>query len=242
MRGLAKFGLITVGAGLVLGFGTAGWMHAHRTDVGTRSSPADQRTKSGLSSSPLVLNGSGTNTNSMGDSAELRVTSEGGQGLGQVLGGSGSGAESGTPASGNAGSSSSSGSGGAGGSGADQLPTPSQFHVYDQYKNNATALYIDTKPGTGKAVEKGSVVTMDYRGWLTDGKEFDETYARGKQFTFTEGAGTVIDGFAQAMWGMKAGGQRRLIIPPTVGYGAAGKDPVPPDAVLVFDVELVSVQ
>jgi len=91
-------------------------------------------------------------------------------------------------------------------------------------------------------VAQGSAVTINYRGWLTNGKEFDESYSVGKPFTFTEGAGTVIEGMAQAIFGMKAGGMRRLIIPPTVGYGAAGHDLVPPDAVMVFDVELVSVQ
>ena len=89
---------------------------------------------------------------------------------------------------------------------------------------------------------QGSAVTINYRGWLTNGKEFDESYSVGKPFTFTEGAGTVIEGMAQAIFGMKAGGTRRLIIPPTVGYGAAGHNPIPPDAVMVFDVELVSVQ
>jgi hypothetical protein len=241
MRGLVKFGLITVGVGMVVGLGTAGWMYAHREeDDGVVSTSARSAAKSNLSNGPLVLNGGGSNPGSSNDSG-LKVTNDGGQGLGQVLGGSNSG-KLGNSSNGESGGSGTAGSGGSNGAGTDQLPTPSQFHVYDQYKNSATALYIDTKPGTGSAVGKGSVITMDYRGWLTDGKEFDETYARGKQFTFTEGAGTVIDGFAQAMWGMKSGGQRRLIIPPTVGYGAAGKDPVPPDAVLVFDVELVSVQ
>jgi hypothetical protein len=164
----------------------------------------------------------------------LSVTSDGNQGSlqGQQPGGS---SGSGSKSSGNA-------SGGKANSSSDQLPTPSQFHSYDQYKNNPTAMYIDVQPGTGKAIAKGSVVTMQYRGWLTSGLEFDETYARGRAFTFTEGAGTVVDGVAEAMFGMKEGGRRRLIIPPAVGYGAAGKDPVPPDAMMVFDVELVSVQ
>jgi peptidylprolyl isomerase len=242
MRRVVKYGLFTVGSGLVIGLGVSGWMYAHRPDNSADTSQEKHVSPSGVSNDPMVLNGNG-NSNSGGESGGLKVTDNGGQGFGQVLG-QGTGSQTGTGGgSGVSGSDSSASSGSSGsGSGTDQLPTPSQFHVYDQYKNNATALYIDTKPGTGKAVDKGSVVTMDYRGWLTDGKEFDETYARGKQFTFTEGAGTVIDGFAQAMWGMKAGGQRRLIIPPTVGYGVAGKDPVPPDAVLVFDVELVSVQ
>jgi FKBP-type peptidyl-prolyl cis-trans isomerase FkpA len=96
------------------------------------------------------------------------------------------------------------------------------------------------KPGDGKAVAAGNSVTINYRGWLTDGREFDETYKTGKAFTFQEGGTGVIEGLSQAIFGMKEGGQRRLIIPPTVGYGAAGKDPIPPDAMMIFDVELVS--
>lgn len=164
----------------------------------------------------------------------LSVTSNGDQG--QVAG------DSTNAGSGGSGDGSGGGTNSPAQSDGNGLPTPSQFHVYDQYKNNPTALFIDVKPGTGKAVAQGSVVTMQYRGWLTDGKEFDETYSRGKPFTFTEGSGTVIDGIAQAMFGMKEGGTRRLIVPPTVGYGAAGKDPIPPDAMLIFDVELISVQ
>jgi peptidylprolyl isomerase len=198
-----------------------------------RPQPAPVAVKPGpvnLNSDSMLASGSG----SSGDvTPGLSVTSGGNQG--SVQGESVGGGSSGT----GQGQNSSDGSGGGNG---DQLPTPSQFGVYDQYKNNATALYIDTKPGTGKAVAKGSVVTMQYRGWLTNGKEFDETYARGKAFTFTEGSGTVIDGVAEAIFGMKVGGSRRLIIPPTVGYGAAGKDPIPPDAVMIFDVDLVSVQ
>jgi peptidylprolyl isomerase len=221
-------------------------MYLHRSDTAADTTVVNHGSKSGVSDSPMVLNSEDSSGTGKQDSGGLKVTDNGGQGYGQVLGqsagASGNSATSGGYGSSGGGGGSSAGADGGSGSGSNQLPTPSQFHVYDQYKNNATALYVDTKPGTGKVVDKGSVVTMDYRGWLTDGKEFDETYSRGKQFTFTEGAGTVIDGFAQAMWGMKVGGQRRLIIPPTVGYGAAGKDQVPPDAVLVFDVELVSVQ
>ena len=180
-----------------------------------------------------VLSG---NTGSNGDvTPGLSVTSDGSQGSLQGQGGPGSTAGSGSSGGGSPAS-------GSGGGSSNQLPTPSQFHVYDQYKNNPTALYIDVQPGTGKAVAKGSVVTVQYRGWLTDGREFDETYAKGKAYTFTEGEGNVVDGFAQAIFGMKAGGQRRLIIPPTVGYGAAGKDPIPPDAMMIFDVQLESVQ
>lgn len=215
-----KVGFVAVGLGVVLGGGSVAWLYTHRDDgsEAAAQSPAS-------SSGPVLGDSAGS-----GDS--LSVTTNGTQGLsgGQSLSG------------GDTGSSGSVTAGDGSGNGSDQLPSPSQFKVYDQYKNNPTALYIDVKPGTGKAVAEGSVVTINYRGWLTNGKEFDESYSGGKPFTFTEGAGTVIEGMAQAIFGMKAGGTRRLIIPPTVGYGAAGHDPIPPDAVMVFDVELVSVQ
>ena len=223
-----KFGGITVGAGIVVGLSAVSVMYLRRSQpVPVAVKPGDVS----LSDNPLT----GKSGASNGDVTPcLSVSSGGNQGSvqGESVGGGAGGSES--TNGGTAGAS--------GGSSGDQLPTPSQFHVYDQYKNNATALYIDAKPGTGKAVAKGSVVTMQYRGWLTDGREFDETYSKGKAFSFTEGGGTVVDGVAEAMFGMKAGGERRLIVPPTVGYGAAGKDPIPPDAMMIFDVELVSVQ
>ena len=216
-----KFGLVTVSAGALVGLSVVGWLYWHKPvsvaeeKPGTVSWPKDP-----------VVGGGGRS------SGDLSVTTQGDQGtaLGQQIGGS-------QGSSGSAG-----GADASSGSGGDGLPTPSQFGMYEKYKNNPTALYIDVQPGDGKAVDKGSVVTMQYRGWLTNGKEFDESYARGNAYTFTEGDSNVISGVSEAMFGMKAGGRRRLIIPPTVGYGAAGHDPVPPDAVMVFDVELVSVK
>lgn len=226
-----KLGFVAVGTGVMIGSAAVGWLYLHRD---TGEAAAAKRGTRTLEDETL------NSASSSGPSDALTVTTNGTQGLAQgqsIGGGSGAGGPGGTGSS-----ESGIGSDRASGGGTDQLPTPSQFHVYDQYKNSPTALYIDVKPGDGKAVAKGSVVTIQYRGWLTDGKEFDESYAGGKPYTFTEGAGTVIEGMAQALFGMKVGGQRRLIIPPAVGYGAAGHDPIPPDAVMVFDVELVSVQ
>jgi peptidylprolyl isomerase len=234
-----KFGGITVGAGIVVGLSAVGVMYV-RSQQDHSPVAAVKPGTVGLNQGSVLS----SNTGASGDVANgLSVTSGGGQGSLQGQGGSG-----GAGSSANSGNSGGSGANGGGatsqsnGGSSNQLPTPSQFHVYDQYKNNATALYIDVQPGTGKAVAKGSEVTIQYRGWLTDGREFDETYSKGKPFTFTEGSGNVIDGFAESIFGMKAGGQRRLIIPPTVGYGAQGKDPIPPDAMMIFDVQLVSVQ
>jgi FKBP-type peptidyl-prolyl cis-trans isomerase FkpA len=226
-----KFGGMTVGAGLVVGLSVVAVMYVRKQ----QDPPPPVAVKPGtvgLDSGSVLSTNAGNN----GDvSPGLSVTSDGNQGSLQGEQAAGSGTSAG------AGQSAGKGAGGSGGS-SEQLPTPSEFQTYDQYKNNPTALYIDVQPGTGKAVAKGSVVTMQYRGWLTNGQEFDETYARGKAFTFTEGAGTVVDGVAEAMFGMKEGGRRRLIIPPAVGHGAAGKNPIPPDAMMIFDVELVSAQ
>jgi len=122
------------------------------------------------------------------------------------------------------------------------LPEPSGFGVYDQYKNAANALYIDVAQGTGAVAANGNTLSVGYRGWLTDGKEFDESYSRNQPFSFVMGAHSVIAGWEQGLMGMKVGGKRRLVIPPVVGYGDAATGSIPADSLLVFDVELVSVK
>ncbi|GAC1372118.1 MAG: hypothetical protein NVSMB39_6340 [Candidatus Saccharimonadales bacterium] len=87
----------------------------------------------------------------------------------------------------------------------------------------------------------GKVVIVAYRSWLTDGTLFDDALT-GKPYCFTEGAHPVIPGWEQGLFGMKAGGQRRLIILPAVGYGADAHGPIPGESVLVFDVVLISIQ
>lgn len=109
----------------------------------------------------------------------------------------------------------------------------------------------DTKEGSGKEAVAGKPAVVHYSGWLYDatkpdykGKPFDSSRTRGVPFTFTPGAGQVIKGWDEGVPGMKQGGQRTLIIPPEKGYGArgAGGGLIPPNAVLVFDVELVDVK
>ncbi len=101
----------------------------------------------------------------------------------------------------------------------------------------------DTKKGSGDAVKAGDTVTVDYTGWLTDGTKFDSSLDSGQPFQFQVGGGQVIQGWDQGLVGMKVGGTRKLIIPPDMGYGAqgAGGGVIPPNATLVFEVKLISI-
>jgi FKBP-type peptidyl-prolyl cis-trans isomerase FkpA len=109
---------------------------------------------------------------------------------------------------------------------------------------------IDVKQGTGAEAVNGKVVVVHYTGWLydpskPDGKasKFDSSRDRGQTFDFPLGGGRVIKGWDQGVAGMKVGGQRTLIIPPDMGYGARGAGGViPPNATLIFDVELFEVK
>ncbi|MDP2760503.1 MAG: FKBP-type peptidyl-prolyl cis-trans isomerase [Sideroxyarcus sp.] len=115
---------------------------------------------------------------------------------------------------------------------------------------NITRLMItDRKLGKGAQAAAGRQVAVHYTGWLYDvsakdnkGKKFDSSHDRGKPIEFPLGAGMVIDGWEQGLTGMKVGGQRTLIIPPHLGYGVQGAaGAIPPNATLIFDVELLGV-
>jgi FKBP-type peptidyl-prolyl cis-trans isomerase FkpA len=114
----------------------------------------------------------------------------------------------------------------------------------------STAPYkqTDVLIGTGAEATTGSVVSVMYTGWLYDASKLDgkgaqfDTSVGGDPFAFTLGVGEVIKGWDQGVTGMKVGGLRRLIIPPSLGYGAVRFGPIPPDATLVFDIELTNVQ
>ncbi|MDA3869427.1 MAG: FKBP-type peptidyl-prolyl cis-trans isomerase [Gammaproteobacteria bacterium] len=96
--------------------------------------------------------------------------------------------------------------------------------------------------GEGEEATAGMTVEVHYTGWLTDGTQFDSSHNRDETFSFKIGGGRVIPGWEQGVAGMKVGGARKLTIPPELGYGAAGAGGViPPNATLVFKVELISV-
>ena len=122
-------------------------------------------------------------------------------------------------------------------------PTREQSSMSELIKN-------DTKLGTGAEAIAGHDISVHYTGWLYDeaapehkGKKFDSSRDRDQPFDFPLGAGHVIKGWDQGFAGMKVGGQRTLIIPSSMGYGARGAgDAIPPNATLVFDVELLGVR
>ena len=102
--------------------------------------------------------------------------------------------------------------------------------------------YNEKKAGKGKQAEKGKTVSVHYAGRLENGKEFDNSFKRGQPISFTLGVGQVIAGWDEGIALMKEGGEATLIIPPHLGYGTQGAGGViPPNATLIFDVELVSV-
>ena len=103
--------------------------------------------------------------------------------------------------------------------------------------------YWDLKLGTGPAALRGQRVKVHYTGWLTTGKKFDSSVDAGQPFSFTLGGGDVIKGWDEGVAGMKVGGKRQLHIPPQLAYGERGYPGViPPNATLIFDIQLLGVQ
>lgn len=130
------------------------------------------------------------------------------------------------------------------------LPSIAQAEVVKGGKvvtNKSGLKYIDEKPGTGVEAIVGKSVSVHYTGWLDNkgqkGQKFDSSVDRGQPFVFPLGAGRVIKGWDEGVAGMKVGGKRTLLIPADLGYGARGAGgAIPPNANLIFDVELLDVK
>jgi len=124
-----------------------------------------------------------------------------------------------------------------------QTDTSSPTKVTGAPKTTTSGLqYWDLVVGTGATAVAGKPVRVHYTGWLTNGTKFDSSVDRGQPFVFSLGAGQVIKGWDEGVAGMKVGGKRQLRIPPALGYGARGAGGViPPNATLIFDVELLQV-
>lgn len=112
----------------------------------------------------------------------------------------------------------------------------------DAMTRSSSGLYHqDLEVGTGATALPGRIVGVLYRGWLADGTLFDQRQDPGDPFYFGLGAGSVIDGWEEGVAGMRVGGVRKLVIPPSLGYGDRPNGPIPPNSVLVFEVRLMSV-
>jgi len=124
------------------------------------------------------------------------------------------------------------------------MPTPTEVAQVSQTKGEKVEeLKIeDLKIGTGAEAVNGKAVTVNYRGTLTNGTQFDSSYDRGTPFTFNLGAGEVIQGWDLGVKGMKIGGKRKLTIPSDLGYGARGVGTIPPNSTLIFEIELLKVE
>ena len=123
------------------------------------------------------------------------------------------------------------------GAGPPALPAMVQWHT-----TKSGLQYAEVKAGSGASPHDGQVVVVHFTGWLDDGTQFDSSRDRKKPFGFPLGSGQVIKGWDEGVRGMRVGGTRRLVVPPALGYGSAGiPGVVPPDATLIFDVELLRI-
>ncbi len=121
---------------------------------------------------------------------------------------------------------------------------PAQVEAGDYTETESGLRYYDLEVGDGETAEEGKTVSVHYTGWLENGEKFDSSIDRGEPFSLTLGEGGVIPGWEEGVAGMRVGGKRQLVIPPELGYGAAGAGGgvIPPNATLIFEIELLEVQ
>jgi FKBP-type peptidyl-prolyl cis-trans isomerase len=115
-------------------------------------------------------------------------------------------------------------------------------NILDNAGNVTELLVEDSKVGTGRAVQQGDTIAVHYMGLLRDGTRFDDSTVRGQPFVFTVGAGSVIRGWDVGVVGMREGGERVLVIPPSMGYGDRTLGVVPPNSTLLFAITLLEIR
>jgi len=121
--------------------------------------------------------------------------------------------------------------------------TAPQTVAESAFTRSVTGLRIyDFVVGTGDVATESTTVSVHYTGWLANGSKFDSSLDRGELFVFNLGIGQVIRGWDEGVEGMRVGGKRQLVIPPSLGYGASGAGTsIPPNATLIFEIELLAV-
>ncbi len=120
------------------------------------------------------------------------------------------------------------------------LPVPREVAEEDYIVTESGLKYFDFVEGNGPVVENDAFISVHYHGWFTNDVLFDSSILRNRPFEFFLGRGHVIAGWDEGIQGMRVGGQRQLVIPPGLAYGAAGTPSIPPNATLIFEVELLS--
>ena len=124
---------------------------------------------------------------------------------------------------------------------ADDFAAELDVNLDDMHETPSGLRYQDLKAGTGPEAKAGDAVAVHYTGWLTDGTEFDSSVG-GEPLTFPLGRRRVIDGWDEGVAGMRVGGKRKLVIPPSLGYGDQRNGPIPANSTMVFDVELIEIR
>ena len=220
--GVPLVSLLLMGGGFALGHNKLGDKKLNNIEqasssvAGSTSSSVPLNQARGVADSPSGLSVSGSGASSLG---QLGDKSTGTQG-------SGSSGGSSSPSS--------------------NAPDSKTFADYEKYKDQQHALFGEIVKGTGEELTPNRKAAVYYKGWLTNGQIFDQSQVNSsgqkQPLIFTLGAHEVVPGMEEGVLGMKVGGKRLVLIPPAVGYGAAGNGPVPANALMVFEVELVTVQ
>jgi len=114
--------------------------------------------------------------------------------------------------------------------------------IAEMKKTDAGVLWQDDSVGVGDSLDVGMTAVVHYTGWLPDGTQFDTSREGGAPFAFKVGAGEVIDAWDDGVIGMRVGGRRKLVVPPALGYGSDPYGPLPGNAILVFEIELIEIR